>query len=53
MNILSDPCCITAIAVLVIYGVAKFIALIVSKYRRRSGESALTDICKLKTVFHL
>lgn len=52
MNILSDPCCIGAIAVLVIYGVAKLIALIVSKSRRRPDESPLTDIRKLKMVSH-
>jgi hypothetical protein len=36
MNILSDPCCIGAIAVVVIYGIVQFVSLIVRKYRPRS-----------------
>ena len=43
MNILSDPCCIGAIAVLVIYGIVKFVSLIVRESRRGSDKSLAPD----------
>ena len=41
MNILYDPCCLGAIALLVIYGIGKFVAAVVAEYRRDRDESKL------------
>jgi hypothetical protein len=40
MNVPYDPCGIGAITVLVIYGIGKFVALVVSEYQRVREESA-------------
>lgn len=41
MNILSDPCCLGAIVLLVIYGIGigELIAAIVAEYRRDPSET--------------
>ncbi len=43
MNILSDPCCIGAIVVLVIYGLVRFASVVVREYRRGSDKSLTAD----------